>query len=263
MAQTNGRLDAERGGHKIGLLSQFDPELGGGQNRHASVYRLRLQMDGIPERSGRRPSVHREGLRMDDYLDQLIPKVTVPEGVSGDWSVERFEIPDSMVAAFRERLFKAGVYTQLRYRDRLIMSDTPAERLDHADFVRNAKGNVLISGLGLGMCLGAVLRRLEVSSVTVVEKSPDVIRLVAPYFQGDARLIVINADIMTWKPPKDSRYGAVWHDIWSDACADNLPQMATLNRRYARKSDWIGCWSQDLLRRVQTKGHRQWLMNPA
>lgn len=181
-----------------------------------------------------------------EWLDEIFPKVTIPEGTAGPWVVKRVEFKEGIMS-FRERHFAPGIFTQL-FRDRqLVMSDTPAERLDHLPFVKAASGDVLISGLGIGMCLGAVLKKPGVSSVTVIEIDPDVIALVGPYYT-DPRVKIINADILSWKPPKSQHYQAVWHDIWDDICTDNKGDMALLNRRYATKADWKGCWSQDQLK---------------
>lgn len=185
---------------------------------------------------------------MPNWIDELIPKVTVPEGTKGLWTVRRFEIEDSVVMRWRERHFQPGQYTQLVCKGRgLIMSDTPAERYDHAPFVRRATGDVLISGLGIGMCVGAVLRKPDVRSVTVLEIEQDVIDLVAAHYR-DERLSVICTDARQYVPPKGKKFGAVWHDIWDNICGGNLSEMHTLNRRYARRADWKGCWSQNLIR---------------
>lgn len=184
---------------------------------------------------------------MNEWIDRLIPKVSIPEGSRGLWSVRRIEIGDSVAMRLRERHFRPGTYTQLVHKRRgLVMSDTPAERYDHVGFVRAATGDVLMSGLGIGMCLGGVLQKDTVKSVTVIEIDPDVIELVAPHY-SDPRVTIINADVMSWRPSAGTQFDAVWHDIWDDICADNKSQMATLNRRYARKAKWKGCWSQDLL----------------
>lgn len=179
-----------------------------------------------------------------------IPQVTLPEGRLGPWSVQRFTIePKDSHRFFRERYFRAGTYTKLTHdREGLWMSDTPAERIDHLDFVRNARGAVLISGLGLGMCIGAALAKPGVSHVTVIEIDPDIISLVGPHYACD-RLTIIQGDIISWRPPKDAHYGAVWHDIWKDVSTDDLALMSRLTRRYAQKSDWVGCWGRSLIRR--------------
>lgn len=187
--------------------------------------------------------------------------VYVPEGVSGNWSVEKFSISDeeaswnNAIATFSSsrRDVEPGNYTRLmgpNQFDNPIMSDTPTEAWDHYKFVCQAKGHVLINGLGLGFVLRAILNKPEVEHVTVIEISPNVIDLVAPYYSPnyeDSRVTIIQADALEWRPPKNVRFGAVWHDIWPSICSDNLPDMHKLHRRYGRKADWQGSWSRDLL----------------
>lgn len=180
---------------------------------------------------------------------ELIPAVAVPEGRMGPWSVERFEIDARNAALFsigsRGRDVRPGTYTRLSHDERgVIMSDTPAERRDHAWFVTEAKGHVLINGLGLGMCLAAVLRRSEVERVTVVEADADVIALVGPHYASDPRVEIVHCDAFAYQPPKGVRYGAVWHDIWDHITSENLPEMTRLHRKYGRRADWQGSWAR-------------------
>lgn len=144
------------------------------------------------------------------------------------------------------RSCRPGTYTRLMRGSTLVMSDTPDEKRDHYDFVRRARGHVLIHGLGLGMVLGAVLGKLEVSSVTVIELSQDVINLVGASYD-DPRVTIVCADALTWEPPKGARFGAVWHDIWDDICSDNREDMKLLHRRYGRRSTWQGSWGRELM----------------
>jgi hypothetical protein len=126
----------------------------------------------------------------------------------------------------------------------LVMSDTPAEIRDHLSFIRKAAGHVLINGLGLGIVAEACLRKDEVTKVTVVELSEDVIALVGPTLQarwGD-RLEIVNVSAFDYKPPKEVRYGTVWHDIWDYICSDNIEGMKKLHRKYGRRADWQGSW---------------------
>ena len=191
---------------------------------------------------------------MRDYLDQY--KITVPEGVSGKWKIERFTVSDEDASLERIRSIfdggrgvPAGTYTRLMRGGTVVMSDTPDEIRDHLDAIREARGHVLVNGLGLGVVLQAALRKAEVENLTVVEQSPDVIALVAPHYQAmfGSRLEIVEADALEYKPPKGSRFGAVWHDIWDNMCADNLPQMHKLHRRYGRLSEWQGSWGRDYI----------------
>jgi hypothetical protein len=183
-------------------------------------------------------------------------KVNIPEGESGAWKVSRFEVTKKeaefqlMRSAFNGgRGVPEGTYTKLTRNNYLIMSDTPNEIKDHLSFIGNATGNVLINGLGIGMVLQAVLNKPEVTHVTVIEMSEDVIALVAPFYQdiyGD-KLTIIHADAYEYKPPKNVRYDAIWHDIWDDICTDNLEGMKKLHRKYGRHTDYQGSWCRGIL----------------
>lgn len=186
----------------------------------------------------------------------LIEKVTIPEGRRGPWSVERFTIDKH--GAMMERIHalssgrgatREGTYTRLVHAQRgVVMSDTHDEMRDHYGAVLNATGHVLLNGLGIGMVLGAILKKPEVKNVTVVEIDADVIALVGPHYD-DPRVTIVNASAFDYQPPKNIRYGAVWHDIWDNICADNLPEMTRLKRKYGRRADWQGCWAEWQCRR--------------
>lgn len=183
----------------------------------------------------------------------LIPKVTVPEGASGRWAVQRFTVSRedaqwanlrATIGGERGRGISPGDYTRLVHGATVVMSDVPAEMRDHVDAVLNAKGDCLVNGLGLGMVVQAMLFKDGVNTVTVIERSPDVIKLVAPHYQErfGNRFMVIESDALQYTPPRGKKFGAVWHDIWDYICADNLDNMKTLHRRYGRRTEWQGSW---------------------
>lgn len=179
-------------------------------------------------------------------------QVNVPDGRSNNWEVSSFEVSETDASFFNmrevfqqgQRFIKPGHYKKLTRNGHLTMSNTPAEINDHCRFICQAKkgGHILINGLGLGIALTAILSSEAIQSVTVIEKSADVIALVGPSFESDKRVTIIHADAFTWKPPRSIRYNAVWHDIWDDICADNLPEMTRLHRKYGRRSDWQDSW---------------------
>jgi len=190
-------------------------------------------------------------------------KVNIPEGKSGDWEVKRFTVTeeqakfDMMRGMFHGgRYTPAGTYTSIQRNGKIIMSDTPNEIRDHYQIIRMARGKVLINGLGIGMVLGAVLAKPEVTHVTVIDLSPDVISLVGNYYKqkyGD-KVEIICADAFTWKPPKNVRYDVVWHDIWDDICSDNLPEMAKLHRKYGKCCDWQDSWAKYQCKAAKRRG---------
>jgi len=185
-------------------------------------------------------------------------KCNVPEGESGIWSVKKFVVSEeeSKWNSLRSminhsgRFVPEGTYTKLIRNNTIVMTDTPDEIRDLRFAIYKAKGHVLVNGLGLGIFVDLILKKPEVEKVTVIEISQDVINLVGTYLNelyGD-RLEIIHSDAFEYKPPKNIRYNAVWHDIWDDICSDNLKYMTKLHRKYCRKSDWQGSWAKELCR---------------
>lgn len=176
----------------------------------------------------------------------------VPEGQKGDWKVIRFEVTQkesdfgALRAAIQPRLkgrgtCPTGTFTKLERVsggfDKVMMSDTPDEMEDFMPFTRCATDIVLISGLGLGMTVEAVLMNRMVRQVVVLEIDQDIIDLVAPYYRNrwrDGQLEIIHADAFTWKNPNKYVFSSVWHDIWPTICSDNLPGMRKLHAKYRR-----------------------------
>lgn len=172
----------------------------------------------------------------------------------------------SMMSSGGRGYVRAGdTYCELRINDALWMSDTHDERRDHFFMVREARGDVLIAGLGLGMVALACAEKDEVRTVTVLEVNPDVVALVEPALRarlGDRahKLNVVCADAMTWTPPRDAMYDAMWWDIWIGLCTDDLDEHATLNRRYARRlrdGGYRDAWGSDILRRRRKHEQRE------
>lgn len=185
--------------------------------------------------------------------------ITVPDGVSGKWAVKSFEVTEkdaqrynisSSIVRFNAQI-SPGKYKKLTYFDDTIMSNTPMEIRTHHTAIDQAQGNVLVMGLGLGMYLTAILTKDNIHKVTVIEKSEDVITLVAPSFKHDPRVTIIHADAYTWKPPKGEYYNFIWHDIWPSICSDNLKEMTNLKRRFVRKCDQQMCWAETECKRAK------------
>jgi hypothetical protein len=209
----------------------------------------------------------RKGQKMKPWknvwtIPQVVP-VNVPDGKSGDWEVYTFNVSKAdeafgriraIASSDRGRFVPAGAYKGLRQAGTIVMSNTPDEIADCSDFFSEAKGRVLINGLGLGIALDVILNKLKeddsgrraVEEVYVVEKSQDVLNLVEGTFKDDPRVKIVHADALEYKPI--GKFDAVWHDIWSYICSDNLPEMHKLHRKYGRKlteSGWQGSWCQE------------------
>jgi hypothetical protein len=207
-------------------------------------------------------------------------QVDIPEGVVGNHRIVRFEMTEkeakhaNFMASFGSMgsgrgYIRPGWYTSLvrvsgpnGSHSVTVMSDTPDEIRDHLDAIHEAErrgGIVRIHGLGIGMVAAAILELPNIERVDVVDISTDVEELVAPTLRaryGDRFNLLID-NVMEQKPIKsETGYSVIWHDIWDNLCTDNLQEMATLHRRWARRTQWQGSWGREFLRYQRERDRR-------
>lgn len=214
-----------------------------------------------------------------DIYDRM--KVDVPVGEVRGMKIDKFEVvaprawTDEHEKRFRDnrgadlmsplglarlemqgRAPKPGWYTRLSEGNTVWMSDTTAERRDHAEPVfhmaTTPPERVIINGLGIGMILSAALTFDSVKRVDVVEVDDRIIELVGPHYLKDPRVRIHHADAVeqmkNWDP--DERWDVGWTDIWPDINPDNLPQMKQFSDFYGERCGWHGNWSEDIAKRL-------------
>lgn len=189
----------------------------------------------------------------------------IPEGKIGEAELRHLVIGEreasysrmrAAVTGGREAPISEGAYAQLLVGGRLMMSDTPMEQRTNYEVLYQARGDVLIAGLGVGMVILPILAKPEVTSVFVVEKSPDVIALVEPPLRnalGDKadRLTVRQADIFEFEPARGQKWDVLYFDIWGDVSSDDLKDSKALKRKFGRRKrpgGWVGCWVDAMAR---------------
>ncbi len=188
--------------------------------------------------------------------------VRVRKGRCGGWSITSCKVSPENAAqinagyeyAHGEREAHAlqiapGRYWVLKHADTIWMSNTQLEARTSIGFVRAAKGRVLVTGLGLGMIVDALLAKPEVTGITVLELSPEVITLVGPLYDNEPRVRLIQADAFTWTPPAGETWDWAWHDIWPRIDPENFRQMAALEERFRPYAARQRCWASALVRR--------------
>ena len=95
----------------------------------------------------------------DSQAEYRVPDL--PEGESGKWRIERFEITEEGAKSHNlcchltpggwRRTVRAGTYTRLKRGSTVVMSDTDAEIDDHTHFIHMAQGKILLMDLGLAL----------------------------------------------------------------------------------------------------------------
>lgn len=193
---------------------------------------------------------------LKDGIEMRKIELNLKAGVSGEWRLAKFTV-DNNGAKFhnlrellhgRNRFIAASEYWGLFRNGGIIMSNTPAEINDHLTFIRKASGKVLIGGLGLGMVVKYLLEKESITKVTIVEQSPDVIKLVASAYINDPRVEIVNADIFEYKPSE--RYDCAWFDIWDDISGEEYPEMKTLHRKFGHYVGWSDSWLRKQSRKL-------------
>lgn len=196
---------------------------------------------------------------MDLVLSDTYWKCQLPPGSSGDVTIEKFEVKavaeqelnqdPNPVPGWARR--QPGWYTRLIIGTTIMMTDLYEEWWSQRQAIHEARtrgGNVLISGLGLGLILDAILKPEDslVTRVTVLEKNPDVIQLVAPYFlqKYPDKLTIIQSDALAWSPPENAHYQVVWHDIWPYPRLVPQEEIDCLHDKFAGRSEWQGFWTE-------------------
>jgi hypothetical protein len=185
----------------------------------------------------------------------------VPAGRSGQWSIEKIVFPERAPASppdtrphcFR---YRPGTYTCLRRGSTQFMTDLYDEWWTQRRGIEEAisrGGEILITGLGIGLVAEAIFRASEsnVTRVTVVEQSADVIQLVGPFLQNryGKKIEVVEGDAFGWRPPTGRLFTVGWHDIWPDPCAaTNENEMERLEQHHSPWCDWQGFWPKEYVR---------------
>lgn len=121
-----------------------------------------------------------------------------------------------------------------------VMSDTPAEIDGHREVIEKAHGNVLITGLGLGCIVSALLAKPVVDTITVVEIDRDVMALTWPYYDADPRTRIVTGDALGMGRLRlqdpNGRFDYAWHDVWTHISSRNLDNDQTAEHGISYKS---------------------------
>ena len=124
------------------------------------------------------------------------------------------------------------------FRNGVVMSDAEFEKQTNHQFMRVARGKVLVAGLGIGMILIPLLNDKDVSKITVIEKEKEIIDLVYPKIKKRDKankLELIHGDATEIEIPKEKKYDVIYFDIWDNVCGDNWEEMKILKKRFRKK----------------------------
>ena len=194
-----------------------------------------------------------------DLFPRMIEKM--PEGKFGSAQIKHFTITQEQSTFCRLRallnhrateFISPGKYAILLVHGGVMMTDTDMERATNLELIKQARGHVLVGGLGLGMVVFALLaKRPKIHSLTVLEINLDVINLVTPWLRpwADPRISVIVADVFKWqKKKRDPKFNTIYMDIWPNVGGNYGNEVDQLREHYLpmlSPKGWMGDWQTE------------------
>ena len=175
--------------------------------------------------------------------------IKIPEVKKGKWELKREKYPayrgvianDMMLYDNFREVPPLGFFKE-EFEFPAVLEDgnewmtlTPVDLDTSDDAIERAHGKVVTFGLGLGYYTYMVSEKESVDSITVVEKSKDVIALfeeyILPQFTHPEKVRIVNADAFEYaecEMPKE-KFDVAFVDTWRDA-SDGAPMYVKMKR---------------------------------
>ena len=133
--------------------------------------------------------------------------------------------------------------------DLVWMSLVPHEIHTMAKPIEEAKGDVLVYGVGLGYYAFMVSNKKDVSSVTIIEKDPRILALFKkhflPLFPNVSKIHLIQGDALAYQKRRDVHYDYCFVDIYRGE-RDGFPLYASLKANEGN-ADQYSYWIEGAL----------------
>jgi spermidine synthase len=130
-----------------------------------------------------------------------------------------------------------------------MMSSHEFEMITNQKFLDNAKGDVLIFGLGIGLIVYPLLKDENINSITIVEVDKDLISEIFPLlaeFDYLNRLEVKHSD--AFKFETDKKFDTIYFDIWASIGEEAFNEMDILSnmfRKNLKEEGWMDSWCSE------------------
>jgi hypothetical protein len=127
----------------------------------------------------------------------------------------------------------------------IMASDKPDEIYIQYIAFHKMRGRVLVGGLGLGMAANMIAAMPEVTSVTVIEKELDIIRLVDGNL--DPKVVVVQADVFQYVDEiTRDQFDSAYYDTWYSTARREWGVSVVPLYRASRRSgiELLGAWGE-------------------
>lgn len=143
-----------------------------------------------------------------------------------------------------ERPFK---YLAILKNNVIWMSLNPNEINTMKPYINNARGNVLVGGLGLGYVAFQMSLKSNVSHITIIEKDPEVIKIfknhIFDFFPNKNKIEIVQDDFIKYMKTHRNlqEFDYIFADLWHTP-EDGLPLFDKIIKISKLKNVKVDCW---------------------
>jgi spermidine synthase len=133
--------------------------------------------------------------------------------------------------------------------NKTMMSNHEFETLTNQKFLDNAKGDILIFGLGIGLIIFPLLTDNDIKSITIVEIDDGLIDEVFPIIiknDLESKVSVILSNAFDFET--DKMFDTIYFDIWSVIDQQSFLEMKKLSEKFTKNlkpGGWMDSWCSE------------------
>jgi spermidine synthase len=133
--------------------------------------------------------------------------------------------------------------------NKTMMSNHEFETLTNQKFLDNAKGDILIFGLGIGLIIFPLLADNDIKSITIVEIDDGLIDEVFPIIiknDLESKVSVILSNAFDFET--DKMFDTIYFDIWSVIDQQSFLEMKILSEKFTKNlkpGGWMDSWCSE------------------
>lgn len=181
-------------------------------------------------------------INTDNYI--IYKKLYTQEAFDSSYNVscpfdESMHYPISLIhkESFRKDINKIITVLHYKKENAGMMSNHLSEIETCNIFSDNARGDVLIFGLGLGIVVFPLLKDESIKSITIIEHDKSLIDVVGFFLSSQdvcCKLSIIHGDAFTHHRDLHEKYDTIWFDIWSRLERSTVDEIEYLHKVYKK-----------------------------
>jgi len=184
---------------------------------------------------------------MLDYCNKISKEYA--EIVSGNCNIKVKKFPGGVLEGYLHTKIYGKFDVPVFSIDGVVfMSTTPMEVESHIIHIEEAKGDVIVGGLGMGYYISKIIKKPEVTSVTIIEQNKAVIAMYEKlmetnkdFFYSD-KIKIIHADLVTYESEQvfDYAYFDIWATLDTEEISEDFNNIVLENKIQSKRYGFWG-----------------------